>query len=62
MTSPPCRSNPPPSQPAGPDKRLAYLPDASTPLGAMLYATIGGLIACLIMNVLSHIQVAISWH
>lgn len=37
-------------------------PDASTPWGAVLYAVVGGLIVWLLVNVLPHVHIAVSWH
>jgi hypothetical protein len=37
-------------------------PEPSTPRGAVLYAVIAGLIVWLVVNVLSHVHVTISWH
>jgi hypothetical protein len=39
-----------------------WWPDASTPWGAVLYAVLGGLIVWLLVNVLPHVHIAISWH
>lgn len=41
-----------------------WLPDASTPWGAVLYAAIGGLIVWLLVDVLPHIHihVSVNWH
>jgi hypothetical protein len=47
-----------------PDRRsepkAGHWPEPGTPLGAVLYAVIAGLILWLLISVLSHIQ--ISWH
>jgi hypothetical protein len=40
----------------------ARWPDAGTPLGAVLYAVLGGLILWILERVLPHIHIAISWH
>jgi hypothetical protein len=45
-----------------PDKRILRWPEPSTPWGAVLYAVIAGLIVWIIVTVLSHVHVAISWH
>jgi hypothetical protein len=37
-------------------------PEPATPQGAVLYAVIAGLIVWLVVSVLSHVQVSISWH
>src|ERR1700761_1252967 len=39
----------------------SYWPNSSTPSGAVLYAAIGGFIACLIMSLPSHVHFAITW-
>jgi hypothetical protein len=62
MTLPTPRPRPPASRPTRPDRRPAYWPDASKPSGAVLYAAIGALIACVIINIVSHIHIAITWH
>ena len=51
-----------PRTPQGPDRRAPRWPEAGEPLGAVLYATVGGLIAWLLVYVLPHIHIAISWH
>src|SRR5215469_12170972 len=37
-------------------------PDPGTPSGAVLYAVIAGLIVWIIISILSHVHVLISWH
>jgi hypothetical protein len=41
-----------------------WWPETSTPLGAVLYAVLGGLIVWLLVDVIPHIhiQISISWH
>jgi hypothetical protein len=46
-------------QPGKPKSR--WWPDASTPRGAVLYAAIGGLLVWLLVNVLPHIHISITW-
>lgn len=62
MTAPVPRPRTPASRPSRPDKRGPRWPEASTPLGAILYGIIGGLIVWLLVNVLPHVHIAISWH
>ena len=50
----------PPSPPPGPHG--LHWPEASTPLGAILYGIIGGLIVWLLVDILTHVHIAISWH
>jgi hypothetical protein len=37
-------------------------PDPGTPSGAVLYAVIAGLIVWIIISLLSHVHIIISWH
>lgn len=37
-------------------------PEPATPQGAVLYAVIAGLIVWLLIDVLSHVHIYISWH
>jgi hypothetical protein len=37
-------------------------PDPGTPSGAVLYAVIAGLIVWIIISILSHVHIIISWH
>jgi hypothetical protein len=62
MTAPvPGRTTPvSPSPPPG--RRGPHWPEASTPLGAILYGIIGGLIVWLLVDVLTHVHIAITWH
>ena len=60
MTAPGPRT--PAPQPPRPDKRSLRWPDASTPSGAVLYAVIAGMIVWIVVNVLSHVHIAITWH
>jgi hypothetical protein len=56
---------PGPKKPASeqrPAPRARRCPDASTRSGAVLYAVIGGLIVWLLVSVLPHVHIAISWH
>jgi len=48
--------------PDRPRKPKARWPEATTPPGAVLYAVIAGLIVWLLISVLSHVHVYISWH
>jgi hypothetical protein len=52
----------PESQPPPSDGRRLRWPDASTRWGAILYAIIGGFVASVLITVLSHVHVVISWH
>jgi hypothetical protein len=37
-------------------------PEPNTRLGAILYASVGGLIVWFLVDILPHIHIAISWH
>jgi len=37
-------------------------PDPGKPIGAVPYAVVGGLIVWLLMNILPHVHVSITWH
>ena len=50
----------PPARRKSPKRR--WWPETSTPWGAVLYAVLGGLIVWLLVDVLPHIHVSISWH
>lgn len=52
--------SPSPRQPR-PDIRAWRWPDPTTPAGAVLYGFIGALILWLLITVLSHINVAVTW-
>jgi hypothetical protein len=45
-----------------PGRHALRWPEASAPLGAILYAIIGGLIVWVLVDILPHIHIAISWH
>ena len=62
MTAPLPGPGAPAPLPPRPDRRALHWPDASTPSGAVLYAVIAGLIVWIVVNVLSHVHVAITWH
>jgi hypothetical protein len=49
-----------PDRPRKPKGR--WWPEANTPWGAVLYAALGGLIVWLLVDVLPHVHVYISWH
>jgi hypothetical protein len=49
-------------QPSHPGKHALRWPEASTRLGATLYAIIGGLIVWFLVDILPHVHIAISWH
>jgi hypothetical protein len=53
-----------PPDPPDPPRKLKgrWWPEAGAPSGAVLYAVLGGLIAWLLVYVLSHVHVYISWH
>lgn len=56
---------PVPRTPASPSPHPAgrrHWPDASTPLGAVMYTVLGGLILWILEKILPHIHIAISWH
>jgi hypothetical protein len=50
------------SQPPHRGRRALAWPEASAPLGAILYAVIGGLVVWLLVDIVPHIHIAISWH
>lgn len=52
----------PAPQPPHPDRHALRWPEPSTPWGAVLYAVIAGLIVWIVVTVLAHLHVAISWH
>lgn len=52
----------PAPRPPRQDRRALRWPDANTPSGAVLYAVIAGTIVWLVVNVLSHVHVVITWH
>jgi hypothetical protein len=62
MTASASKPRTPAPRPLQADRRVLHWPDASTPSGAVLYGVIGGLIVWLLVNVLSHVHVAITWH
>ena len=62
MTAPIPGPRTPVSQPPRPGRRALRWPEASAPVGAILYAIIGGLIVWFLVDILPHIHVAISWH
>ncbi len=63
MTAPAPRARTPvPQPPPRPGKRALRWPEASAPSGAILYAIIGGLIVWLLVDILPHVHIAISWH
>lgn len=39
-----------------------WWPETGTPWGAVLYAVLGGLIVWLLVDVLPHVHISISWH
>jgi hypothetical protein len=45
-----------------PDRSALRWPEPSTPWGDVLYAVIAGLIVWIVVTVLSHLHVVISWH
>jgi hypothetical protein len=62
MTTPLPGPRTPVPQPPQPGRRALRWPEASAPMGAILYAIIGGLIVWLLVNILPHVHIAISWH
>lgn len=52
----------PAPQPPPPDKHTRRWPDVSTPSGAVLYAVIAGVIVWIIVSILSHVHIIITWH
>ena len=61
MTAPIPGPRTPAPQPPRPDRGTLRWPDPTTPSGAVLYAVIAGLILWLIINILSHIHIIITW-
>ena len=59
MTTPLPGAGTPDPQPPRP---APHWPEPSTRRGAVLYAIIGGLIAWILIYVVTHIHVAITWH
>ncbi len=59
LTYPGSRTLKPPDQPGKPK---GWWPAPSTPLGAVLYGVIGSLIFWLLVYVLHHVHVYLSWH
>jgi hypothetical protein len=57
----PCPEAPAPQAPS-PGKPARRWPDPGTPWGAVLYAVIAGLIVWIIIGILSHIHILITWH
>ena len=49
-------------QPPRPGRRTLRWPETSAPAGAILYAILGGLIVWLLVDILPHVHIAISWH
>ena len=62
MTAPVHGPRTPAPQPPRLGGRGLRWPEASTRSGAILYAIIGGLIVLLLVNVVPHVHIAISWH
>jgi hypothetical protein len=62
MTAPASKPTTPAPRPSQADRRVLYWPDASTPTGAVLYPVLAGLIVWLLVSILSHVHVAITWH
>jgi len=62
MTTPGPGPRTPASQPPRSGRRALRWPEAGAPLGAIFYAIIGGLIVWFLVDVLPHIDTAISWH
>ena len=62
MTTPTPRPRTSAPRPPQPDKHTLHWPDTTTPAGAVLYAVIAGLIVWLLINVLSHVHIVITWH
>lgn len=52
----------PAPQAPSPGKPARRWPDPGTPWGAVLYAVIAGLIVWIIISILSHIHILITWH
>ena len=52
----------PAPQAPSPGKPVRRWPDPGTPWGAVLYAVIAGLIVWIIIGILSHIHILITWH
>ena len=62
MTTPLPGAGTPAPQPPRQDRPTLHWPEPSTRRGAVLYAIIGGLIAWMLIYVVTHIHVAIAWH
>lgn len=62
MTEPTPNPRTPAPQLPPPGRRIVGWPEASTRKGAVLYAIIGGLIVWLLVDILPHVHIAISWH
>jgi hypothetical protein len=60
MTAPAPRPRTPTPGPH-PDRRVLHWPDPSTPSGTVLYAVVAGLILWLLVSILSHVHIAITW-
>jgi hypothetical protein len=62
MTSDTPSPGAPTPQAPSPTKPARRWPDPGTPRGAVLYAVIAGLIVWIIIGILSHIHILITWH
>jgi hypothetical protein len=62
MTTPLPGPRTPVPQPSQPRRRTLRWPETSAPAGAILYAIMGGLIVWLLVDILPHVHIAISWH
>ena len=63
MSATPTSSRKPGSQPPSDERRARRMwPPTDSWYGAVLYAVIGGVVASILVGVLSHIRVYVSWH
>ena len=63
MSATSTNSRKPVSEPPDEGRRARRMwPPADSRYGAVLYAVIGGLVATVLVGVLSHIHVYVSWH
>ncbi len=62
MTADTPRPEMPAPQAPRPGKPARRWPDPGTPSGAVLYAVIAGLIVWIIIGILSHVHIVVTWH
>jgi hypothetical protein len=61
MSTPLPGSPKPVPQSSRPVRRVLRWPEPNTPRGTVLYGVIAGLIVWLVVNVLSHLHIVVSW-